>query len=153
MSRSTVLTGATTIKGMLCLAARTAALYVPIYSCEFENGLEGGKGKDLVGRVAVLDYPVCADSCENTMSAKGGQGERYWPTAWMVWCWNREPTMVSQIITEGILSVCSSRAVSLVGVSSSTGKWRSSGHTAIPGGMALFGCSTQCRGDQIRGGV
>ena len=30
MSRSTVLTGATTMKGMLWRAAKTAALYVPI---------------------------------------------------------------------------------------------------------------------------
>jgi len=30
MSRSTVLMGATTINGILCFAARTAALYVPI---------------------------------------------------------------------------------------------------------------------------
>lgn len=31
MSRSTVLMGATTINGILCFAARTAALYVPIW--------------------------------------------------------------------------------------------------------------------------
>lgn len=31
LERSTVLVGATTMKGMLCLAASTAALYVPTY--------------------------------------------------------------------------------------------------------------------------
>lgn len=34
MSRSTVLIGATTINGILCRAARTAALYVPICHCD-----------------------------------------------------------------------------------------------------------------------
>jgi len=35
------------------------------------------------------------------------------PTACMLWFWNREPTMVSQIMTDGILRVWSSRAVNL----------------------------------------
>jgi len=39
MSRSTVLMGATTMKGMLCRAASTAALYVPIYSATMSRDL------------------------------------------------------------------------------------------------------------------
>lgn len=35
------------------------------------------------------------------------------PTAWMGLCWNSEPTMVSQIMVEGMASVWSSSAVNL----------------------------------------
>jgi hypothetical protein len=62
MSRSTVLTGATTIKGIMCRAARTAALYVPICQDELsEMEIQVMKGLYLVGCVPISRYPICAD--------------------------------------------------------------------------------------------
>lgn len=47
-----MLIGATTINGILCRAARTAALYVPIYMVECGNKLSY-HARHLVGSVAV----------------------------------------------------------------------------------------------------
>jgi hypothetical protein len=67
---------------------------------------------DLVSCVTVLCYPVGAHHLQvHRYDTKARLVNL--PTAWMLWCWKRDPTMVSQIITDGISSVWSSRAVSL----------------------------------------
>lgn len=35
------------------------------------------------------------------------------PIAWMLWCWNSDPTMLSHSIVEGMFSDFSSKAVRL----------------------------------------
>jgi hypothetical protein len=114
-ARSTVLIGATTMKGILCRAAMTAALYVPIYSFVRLRKyylIDEVESMDLVGSITVLCYPVGSHHLQvHRYDTKARLVNL--PTAWMLWCWKRDPTMVSQIITDGISSVWSSRAVSL----------------------------------------
>ena len=61
--KSIVLVGAMTKNGILCLAARTAALYVPIYSSVIQR-VANRKLKTpsyLVGCVSVLGDPICTN--------------------------------------------------------------------------------------------
>ena len=46
------------------------------------------------------------------------------PIAWMLWCWNSDPTMLSHNIVDGMFSDLSSNAVSLAN-STSTGECHS----------------------------
>lgn len=58
MSKSIVLVGATTINGILCRAARTAALYVPICNAAQWMLAENNHVAHLVGSVTVPSYAI-----------------------------------------------------------------------------------------------
>lgn len=114
MLRSTVLTGATTINGIPCRAASTAALYVPIWKLVNPVTYTGcGENKTTLFAVspflAILSAPTAVDTCQKRKSER----RNGLPTAWISWCWNRDPTIVSQIITDGMLRIWSSSDVSL----------------------------------------
>lgn len=62
---SNVLVGATTKNGILCLPARTAALYVPIYPYQVQQitTKDHEDPPHLIGGVTVLGDPICANDC------------------------------------------------------------------------------------------
>ena len=62
--KSTVLVGAMTKNGILCLAASTAALYVPIYPCQIQQAVTEvlESPPHLVGGVTVLGDPICTNN-------------------------------------------------------------------------------------------
>lgn len=74
MARSTVLVGATTMNAILCLAANTAALYVPIYHRWRLGWMRCGNGQDwdvyLVRGVTVPRDAIGADNCNECMKTR-----------------------------------------------------------------------------------
>jgi hypothetical protein len=67
-----------------------------------------------VGSVSILCDSISADDWRERLSYLYLQRSKsYARTACIVLCWKSDPTMVSHIMVDGILSVLSSRAVRL----------------------------------------